>query len=435
MKYFITSVLLFCCSLLLHAGSGQVQGTTGIIGVVRSTDNQLLAKASVTVVHIPSGVKRNATTDAAGNFVVEELAVGGPYTVQVSQPSYQTETINDIFLLTGKTANGNFVLHPEEKKVAGKKGKSRGAADSKEEKLTVATGTAAVSAPVLARNHLTYIQQCQIIPSTPAPAARTTSSSVPRTMPVTASASPVASVALAPGANPKLAPATTVPIAATSAATRPLAKVGTSVAGTSVTGTTVPAAGRPSPYVATRRPATRIAPPAVSGHYDAKSGNYIYETGALTTLQLPNGHKLASVGTSSTESFLYKFVSDPKAKVDTVNLSAGWMSFDRVYFEVGKATLTKESMPQLQNIAALMKAYPNIRLKIGGYTDSTGTYKMNRQLSEARARTAWTALVDMGVSPSRLDARGYGSNYPVASNQTEVGRAMNRRLSVKVLQK
>ena len=431
MKHFITSVLLFCCSLL-HAVAGQVQATTGIIGVVRSTDNQLLAKASVTVVHIPSGAKRSATTDAAGNFVVEELAVGGPYTVQVSQPSYQTETINDIFLLTGKTANGNFVLHPEEKKVAGKKEKSRGAADSKEQKLLATTGNAAATVPVLTRNHLTYIQQCQIIPSTPAAAARTTSSSVPRTMPVTASASSAVPLALAPGSglNTKLASPPTAAGAVAAAATRPPAK-----AGVPATGTAMPPVGRAAPYVPTRRPATRIAPPAVTGHYDAKSGNYIYETGALTTLQLPNGHKLAGVGTSSTESFLHKFVSDPKAKVDTVNLSAGWMSFDRVYFEVGKATLTKESMPQLQNIAALMKAYPNIRLKIGGYTDSTGTYKMNRQLSEARARTAWTALVEMGVSPARLDARGYGSNYPVASNQTEVGRAMNRRLSVKVLQK
>ncbi|MBD2715072.1 OmpA family protein [Microvirga sp. STR05] len=431
MKHFITSVLLFCCSLL-YAVAGQVQTTTGIVGVVRSADNQLLARASVTVVHIPSGVKRSATTDAAGSFVVEELAVGGPYTVQVSQPSYQTETVNDIFLLTGKTANGNFVLHPEEKKVAGKKGKSRGAADSKEQKLPAATGNAAVSAPVLARNHLTYIQQCQIIPSTSAPAARTTSSSVPRTMPVTASAGSAASVAPASGSgpNPKLAPPVAVPATAAIAATRPPATTGVPA-----TGPATPSAGRTGTYAATRRPATRIAPPAVSGHYDAKSGNYIYDTGALTTLQLPNGHKLAGVGTNSTESFLYKFVADPKAQVDTVNLSAGWMSFDRVYFEVGKATLTKGSMPQLQNIAALMKAYPNIRLKIGGYTDSTGTYKMNRQLSEARARTAWTALVEMGVSPARLDARGYGSNYPVASNQTEVGRAMNRRLSVKVLQK
>ena len=61
--------------------------------------------------------------------------------------------------------------------------------------------------------------------------------------------------------------------------------------------------------------------------------------------------------------------------------------------------------------------------------------KVNRELNDARARTAWTNLVEMGISPSRLDARGYGPNYSIASNDTEEGRAQNRRLSVKVLQK
>jgi outer membrane protein OmpA-like peptidoglycan-associated protein len=111
------------------------------------------------------------------------------------------------------------------------------------------------------------------------------------------------------------------------------------------------------------------------------------------------------------------------------------MSFDRVYFETGKATLTKESMQQLRNIALLLQSYPQTRIKLGGYTDSVGSYQMNRQLSEARARTAWAALVELGVSPARLEARGYGSNYPIATNTTPAGRAMNRRLSVRVLNK
>ncbi|WP_139147341.1 OmpA family protein, partial [Hymenobacter lapidarius] len=183
----------------------------------------------------------------------------------------------------------------------------------------------------------------------------------------------------------------------------------------------------------TRRPAAKD--PIVPGHFDAKSDNYIYETGAPTTLKLPSGEAIQGVGVSSTESNLYQFLSNPNIQVDTVDLTRGWYNFDRVFFNTGKATLTQESVAQLRNIAIILRALPNARIKLGGYTDSTGTSKVNWQLSEARARTAWATLVDMGISPSRVDARGYGPRYSIAPNTTDLGRAMNRRLSVKVLQK
>ncbi len=202
-----------------------------------------------------------------------------------------------------------------------------------------------------------------------------------------------------------------------------------------------PAAEAPAPaarryHYPPRRPATaRVPDPVVPGHYDAQTGNYIYDTGATTTLRLANGGTIAGVGTNSTESNLYRFLSDSHMQVDTVDLTRGWYNFDRVYFEAGKATLTAESLRQLRNVATLLRAYPAARIKLGGYTDDTGTYKVNKALSEARARTAWASLVEMGVSPGRIDARGYGPNYSIASNATEGGRAMNRRLSVKVVQK
>ncbi|WP_046244405.1 OmpA family protein [Hymenobacter terrenus] len=140
------------------------------------------------------------------------------------------------------------------------------------------------------------------------------------------------------------------------------------------------------------------------------------------------------MGVNSTESNLYRFITDPNVQVNTVNLTNGLYNFDRVFFNAGKATLTNESISQLHNVAAILHAYPNARIKFGGYTDSTGTYKVNKLLSDARARTAWASLVEMGISPSRIDARGYGPRYSIAPNTTEEGRAMNCRLSVKVLQ-
>ncbi|GAB2952107.1 hypothetical protein GCM10027048_16440 [Hymenobacter coalescens] len=183
-----------------------------------------------------------------------------------------------------------------------------------------------------------------------------------------------------------------------------------------------------------RRPAPKVTP-ATPGHYDAKTGNYIYHTGASTTLTLAGGGRLTGVGVQSTESLLHRFITDPAAQVDTVDLTKGWLNFDRVFFEPGKATLTPDSRVQLGHIAQIMRAYPKVRIKIGGYTDSTGTYKVNKLLSEARAQAAWAALVELGISPGRMDARGYGPRYAIAGNATDEGRAMNRRLSIKVLSK
>ena len=171
------------------------------------------------------------------------------------------------------------------------------------------------------------------------------------------------------------------------------------------------------------------------GHYDAKTGTYLYDTGQPTTLKRPGGAVISGVGTNSTESYLHRFLNNPAVQVDTVDLTRGWFNFDRVFFDAGKATLTAESVSQLRNVATLLRAFPKARIKLGGYTDSTGTYKVNKQLSDARARTAWASLVEMGVSPSRVDARGYGPRYSIAPNTSEEGRAQNRRLSVKVLQK
>jgi outer membrane protein OmpA-like peptidoglycan-associated protein len=428
MKAFITSVLLLFCSLLAWAAPGDPQAPVGIVGTVRSADNQLLAKAAVLVIYVPTGKRHTTTTDAAGNFAVTELAVGGPYTVQVSQPNFQPEIVNDIFLLTGKTANGTFVLHPADKAsptTRRKAGKEKLATGTDAGAALLASAGQPGGAAVPTRYHLTYIQQCRIIPSGTGPAmasAQPMAAAQPvGNRPVAAAPAPVRNSTPTPASAPAKAMVATAP---------PVAVAGR--AGT--VGAPGGAALRPVYRPGSRSPKS-IEAPAIGGHYDASSGNYIYNTGAPTTLQLGNGKKLTGVGINSVEAKLHQFIADPKLKIDTIDRTKGWMSFDRVYFETGKATLTKESMQQLRNIALLLQSYPQTRIKLGGYTDSVGSYQMNRQLSEARARTAWAALVELGVSPARLEARGYGSNYPIATNTTPAGRAMNRRLSVRVLNK
>jgi outer membrane protein OmpA-like peptidoglycan-associated protein len=112
-----------------------------------------------------------------------------------------------------------------------------------------------------------------------------------------------------------------------------------------------------------------------------------------------------------------------------------WFDFDRLTFDTNSAIPRPESEEQLANIASILKAYPQVRLRIGGYTDNKGNRQANQRLSENRAASVHRELVGMGVEPSRLEAEGYGAQHAIADNTTEQGRAKNRRISLKVLQK
>jgi outer membrane protein OmpA-like peptidoglycan-associated protein len=112
-----------------------------------------------------------------------------------------------------------------------------------------------------------------------------------------------------------------------------------------------------------------------------------------------------------------------------------WFNFDRLLFDTGQATLQPSSEEQLNNIAEILKAYPNVHMKLGGYTDNTGDPAANKVLSEARAKNVMDALVAKGVDTSRLESEGYGDQHPVGDNSTEEGRAQNRRIALRVTQK
>ena len=113
-----------------------------------------------------------------------------------------------------------------------------------------------------------------------------------------------------------------------------------------------------------------------------------------------------------------------------------WFNFDRVTFQTGSAKLdASKSGDQLTNLSEVLKAYPAVRLKIGGYTDSTGNEEANQKLSQQRAEAVVADLVARGITADRLEAEGYGSQHPVASNATEEGRAKNRRMALRVLAK
>ena len=152
--------------------------------------------------------------------------------------------------------------------------------------------------------------------------------------------------------------------------------------------------------------------------------------GSPVTISLPDGATL-SVPENGVEGRLLAFIRDPNRAPD----STTWFDFDRLLFDSGSATLQPRSEDQLRNIAAILKAFPNVHMRIGGYTDNTGSADQNLKLSNDRANNVMAELVRLGVAPDRLDARGYGEEHPVADNSTEQGRAQNRRISMLVTQK
>jgi outer membrane protein OmpA-like peptidoglycan-associated protein len=147
-------------------------------------------------------------------------------------------------------------------------------------------------------------------------------------------------------------------------------------------------------------------------------------------VRLPDGSVLAVMPTSI-ESRLAVFIADSARMADKTT----WFDFDRVKFADNSANLLPESQDQLANVAKILTAYPNVSLKIAGYTDNVGSAAANKRLSAERAAAVKLALVKAGVASGRLTSEGYGGAHPIADNSTEEGRAQNRRISVLVVKK
>ncbi len=104
-----------------------------------------------------------------------------------------------------------------------------------------------------------------------------------------------------------------------------------------------------------------------------------------------------------------------------------------VEFLTNSAELTPASHAALDQVAAVLKRHPALRVEVAGYTDSTGSAERNRALSQARAEAVRDYLVRQGIDPARLTARGYGPASPIADNATAAGRQRNRRVELHVL--
>lgn len=104
-----------------------------------------------------------------------------------------------------------------------------------------------------------------------------------------------------------------------------------------------------------------------------------------------------------------------------------------VLFEVGRAELLPAARQNVDDVIELLNSEPGKRIRIEGHTDSSGPAALNLRLSQQRAEAVRAALAERGIDAGRMDAVGMGEDFPIASNDTEAGRASNRRVDVIVL--
>ena len=108
---------------------------------------------------------------------------------------------------------------------------------------------------------------------------------------------------------------------------------------------------------------------------------------------------------------------------------------DKIYFDTSKATIKPASYSLLDAVAATLKGNPRLAVRIEGHTDSKGSGKYNKRLSEQRAQAVRAYLIQRGVAGSRLEAVGYGEEQPIAPNSSAAGRSKNNRVEFFVVQR
>ncbi len=165
------------------------------------------------------------------------------------------------------------------------------------------------------------------------------------------------------------------------------------------------------------------------------------ETGKYM-ISLPAGKEYTFVIKSKGYSFFTENVVIPdtaKSKelekgVSMIKLEAGKkIVLKNIFYDFNKSSLRPESNIELMNLLDLLISNPTLRIEISGHTDNIGSAKYNKKLSESRAKSVVDFLISKGIDKSRLEYAGYGFDQPIAPNNTDGGRQLNRRTEFKII--
>jgi outer membrane protein OmpA-like peptidoglycan-associated protein len=176
-----------------------------------------------------------------------------------------------------------------------------------------------------------------------------------------------------------------------------------------------------------RRPTTSQVGSALAGSAD-RVATEEFSSGDVAKHRLPNGVEL-NIPEKGVETQLLRFIQNPGATPNGTT----WFDCDRLRFDTGSATLRPESQEQISKIAAILLAYPNVHMKVAGYSENVGSTDADFQLSRERAGSVVAELVRRGVSPDRLAVGALGKQH-AADNSAEAGR-MNGGVAIRIVQK
>lgn len=143
------------------------------------------------------------------------------------------------------------------------------------------------------------------------------------------------------------------------------------------------------------------------------------------TITLPTGSKLMAAEGSVIAALAEALASG------TVNQSTPYI-LDNGEFQGRSAVLTPQSEKELEYLASILKAYPNIKIRIEAHTDNSGNADINQQLTTQQGLAVRTFLQDRGIAANRITSVGRGQSKPLAPNDSDAGKAQNRRIEVYV---
>jgi outer membrane protein OmpA-like peptidoglycan-associated protein len=149
---------------------------------------------------------------------------------------------------------------------------------------------------------------------------------------------------------------------------------------------------------------------------------------AITTTQA-NEFPLYTVTVAKVKAMTQEMEASADAWISKIN-ETGRVAVYGIHFDTGKATISPDSEPVLNEVAALLAKQPDWKLTVEGHTDNVGAKAANQTLSKQRADSVVAWLVAHGTDKSRLSAQGLGDSKPVADNTTDEGKAKNRRVEL-----
>jgi outer membrane protein OmpA-like peptidoglycan-associated protein len=167
----------------------------------------------------------------------------------------------------------------------------------------------------------------------------------------------------------------------------------------------------------------------------AESGGLEWqEPGVKQPIVIRLGQPVIGVDVISSRQADYRPVEIKAPEMAKALSAAGKIDIYGIFFDVDKTELKSESRATLEEVARLLKSDPSLRLEVAGHTDNTGGADHNMKLSAGRAVAVVNALVNSyGIDKARLQPKGYGDTNPVAPNDSEQGRAKNRRVELRKL--